>query len=571
MSLPEHPDLDWLRKQAKRLLKELRETNPAARLADAQFDLAKRHGFSSWRALKAHVDALTVDPLVAASLEQADRSEPTVKAAALLHLARVVNALDRAKGEQVLTRGLAAAAALREPERSVILGEAVSLAAVVSPARGLDVAPLVADERPYNVMTKALLDMMSHGHEAAAVEYVAHAPAESFPFDVAQQVLGHAGDEATRVAIVRRAIAAARAQDDRDGSRPSGRRGFPQFFAETWRLLAPEEARPALRDLVDAILTEPDGRMRASWNDARFSSSREFRLFALFAPLRQLLPDLATRLAGEYPQLATALERYPDGTEWQIPARPTEPPVAVPAPQEDDPEDDAQPDYILIGSRLIPMSDAVRSGFDEPFEIALRRYAADSDPRRPNDAPQECWPSASEFRNILFKAGQHEGKAATRHLDRIPDPNLRLFAQIELAAALVGLPQMGGRTIEPGPAGFRGSMARRAPASAPAMAAPSPFVPPPPARRPDVPPSYEVQIAPTRRSGGDGPGGGSGPDFWVIEAATLRPVIARLWGVLESRIDVPDQVAGRRYDFTLVLPRVESRETMTRLMREGIE
>jgi uncharacterized protein (TIGR03435 family) len=570
VSLPEHPDLDWLRKQAKRLLKELRETNPAARLADAQFDLARRHGFSSWRALKAHVDALTVDPLVAAALAQADRSEPTVKAAALLHLARVVNALDRAKGEQVLNQGLAPAADLREPERSVIPGEAVSLAAVVSPARGLEVAPLVADaDRPGGVMTKALLDMMRHGHETAAVEYVAHAPTESFPFDVAQSMLGHAGDEATRVAIVRRAIAAARAQGDLGGSRSHGRQGFPRLFATTWRLLPPAEAREVLRDLVDGILAAPDGRTRASWNDARFSSSREFRLFEMFAPLRQLLPDLAARLAGEYPQLAAALERYPDGAgSLMIPSLPPAPPPAEPALQSDDAE---QPDYMLIGSRLIPMSDAVRSGFNEPFEIALRHYAADSDPRRPNDAPQECWPSAYEFRNILFKAGQHEGKAAVRHLERIPDPNLRLFAQIELAAALVGLPQMGGRTIEPGPAGFRGSMARRAAASVPAMAAPLPFVPPPPALSPDVPPSYEVQIAPARRSREDGPGGGSGPDFWVIEAATLRPVIARLWGVLESRIDVPDQVAGRRYDFTLVMPRAESRETMTRLMREGIE
>jgi uncharacterized protein (TIGR03435 family) len=57
----------------------------------------------------------------------------------------------------------------------------------------------------------------------------------------------------------------------------------------------------------------------------------------------------------------------------------------------------------------------------------------------------------------------------------------------------------------------------------------------------------------------------------VIEAATLRPVIARLWSVLESRIDVAESIAGRRYDFTLVLPRAENRETMTRLMREGIE
>ncbi len=54
-------NLEWLRKQAKRLLVEIRKTNPAAQLADAQFALAKQHGFSSWRALKAHADTLTVD------------------------------------------------------------------------------------------------------------------------------------------------------------------------------------------------------------------------------------------------------------------------------------------------------------------------------------------------------------------------------------------------------------------------------------------------------------------------------------------------------------------------------
>jgi ankyrin repeat protein len=49
------------RKQAKRHLKELRKANTTAQLADAQFDLATQYGFSSWRALKAHIDALTVE------------------------------------------------------------------------------------------------------------------------------------------------------------------------------------------------------------------------------------------------------------------------------------------------------------------------------------------------------------------------------------------------------------------------------------------------------------------------------------------------------------------------------
>lgn len=61
LPLPDAPNLDWLRKQAKRRLAELRKTNPAAKLAEAQFDLAKQYGFSSWRALKAHIDSLTIE------------------------------------------------------------------------------------------------------------------------------------------------------------------------------------------------------------------------------------------------------------------------------------------------------------------------------------------------------------------------------------------------------------------------------------------------------------------------------------------------------------------------------
>ena len=60
-SLPDAANLDWLRKQAKRRLRELRQQNREAKLAEAQFDVAKQYGFSSWRALKAHIDSLTVD------------------------------------------------------------------------------------------------------------------------------------------------------------------------------------------------------------------------------------------------------------------------------------------------------------------------------------------------------------------------------------------------------------------------------------------------------------------------------------------------------------------------------
>ena len=61
MTLPESPSLDWLRKEAKRRLAALRREDAAATLSQAQFALAREHGFSSWRALKAHVDSLTVE------------------------------------------------------------------------------------------------------------------------------------------------------------------------------------------------------------------------------------------------------------------------------------------------------------------------------------------------------------------------------------------------------------------------------------------------------------------------------------------------------------------------------
>jgi ankyrin repeat protein len=80
LSLPDAPNLEWLRKQAKQRLKEIRIAKPDAKLADAQLDLARHYGFSSWRALKAHVDSLTVDGL----LFEAARNGDTIELRALL-------------------------------------------------------------------------------------------------------------------------------------------------------------------------------------------------------------------------------------------------------------------------------------------------------------------------------------------------------------------------------------------------------------------------------------------------------------------------------------------------------
>src|SRR5262245_54908854 len=56
--LPARPSLEQLRKQAKERLEQLRITQPGARLADAQFALARDYGYESWPKLVHHVETM---------------------------------------------------------------------------------------------------------------------------------------------------------------------------------------------------------------------------------------------------------------------------------------------------------------------------------------------------------------------------------------------------------------------------------------------------------------------------------------------------------------------------------
>ena len=79
-TLPGTPSLEWLRKRAKRRLADLKRERPDAQLADAQLDVAREYGFPSWRALKAHIDALTLP----GQLFQAARAGEVVRVATML-------------------------------------------------------------------------------------------------------------------------------------------------------------------------------------------------------------------------------------------------------------------------------------------------------------------------------------------------------------------------------------------------------------------------------------------------------------------------------------------------------
>ena len=79
-SLPERPNLDHLKNEAKALLKTLRATNPAAKLTDAQRQLARDYGFPTWAELRVHVqNARSDDPLDAflTAVQEQDRERMT--------------------------------------------------------------------------------------------------------------------------------------------------------------------------------------------------------------------------------------------------------------------------------------------------------------------------------------------------------------------------------------------------------------------------------------------------------------------------------------------------------------
>ena len=56
--LPHRPNLEYLRGQSKRLLTDLKRGNPKVKLAEAQLNIARDSGFTSWPALAKHVEQL---------------------------------------------------------------------------------------------------------------------------------------------------------------------------------------------------------------------------------------------------------------------------------------------------------------------------------------------------------------------------------------------------------------------------------------------------------------------------------------------------------------------------------
>lgn len=139
-TLPDNPNLDHLRQQAKDLLAGLRDADPAATLAGAQASLARQYGFRTWTDLKAEVDrvrgrAAEEDPALARAIaERFDLGEVT---GPMRSVARPDDmgrrwTLETARGRWAL-RGLDTWWPIVDAETDTALQEAAAAAGVLLP------------------------------------------------------------------------------------------------------------------------------------------------------------------------------------------------------------------------------------------------------------------------------------------------------------------------------------------------------------------------------------------------------------------------------------------------------
>lgn len=378
--------------------------------------------------------------LLAAATLQAEQSEPSVRAAALLRIARVLTKTDQGEAERVLDCGLALLATLPEDERTAIAPQAMCLAACVAPDRAFALRATMSDSIADE---KFLFDMVRHDHAAAAVEYLTRwSENREFRYGAASETIRSAQDDETHREILRSGVRAWRGRADHPWH---SLHPLLQLLRYHWRLLPDDEAREAVQSLVGIMRQLPDEPLNGSYGGGgretvRFSSQRPALFFAMLGPLKRLDPELADVVIGEDRELRRAADVYPFGHDTEF-EQPTEQPSAEAMAQ-------WKRDWtgFALDSQFFRIEDEKSGDFKNSFEHALRSYARDTDPARPNSHPRECWPSAEDFRVILYAAGQYAVEDGARLLDRIPDAALRLFAQIEFAAGIAGLPQIGGIT-----------------------------------------------------------------------------------------------------------------------------
>ena len=381
---------------------------------------------------------------------QAEKADASIRAAALLRIARAESADDVSRARKTLLEVLDALHRLPDRLREHLLQEGRRVAAAISPEL-LDDSRLAEipgthrrGDRRFD-SAHIIQTMIVHGHVDAAFNYLLqHNDPASFPFFSVGGVVhrldpGNPECADRRLILLRRALEMWR--ESSSGHRSHHRDEFVQLFGRLWKDFSEEEASAVAHMIVDRAMAEPDTGTSSSYgNEIHFSSCRQNTFFRILHVLRHLDPALAQSLVDSHDQLAVAARRYPNGMETMNEEAEAE------AKRRQADGATCGGGYMLAGDprdfdRQRRLIDAVRNGhFALSIEDALEKYREDTSAVTPNYAPKEYWPSTGIFRTIFHQAGTRLGAEAAKLLEHIPDDDLRLFASIELAAALAGVP-----------------------------------------------------------------------------------------------------------------------------------
>jgi hypothetical protein len=255
------------------------------------------------------------DDLLALALEQAERSEPTVRVAALLRIARVESAVDRQYALKTFEGALTETRAITGVDGSFLLAHARLVAAAVAPELLPDIPAF--DRLPRRFLSEMIgRIMLDHQQESAAFDYlVSYDEPSSFPFGVAAALMQSSCDDERRLLVLRSCIAAWREARE---ERPFDLIQFISLFQLQWKILPLEEADTVAREIVRTTLEQPDQPVTATYDPegtASTTSGRQHTLFQIFHIVRHLDGPLAESLIARHEQLAAAVRRFPNGME----------------------------------------------------------------------------------------------------------------------------------------------------------------------------------------------------------------------------------------------------------------
>jgi uncharacterized protein (TIGR03435 family) len=100
---------------------------------------------------------------------------------------------------------------------------------------------------------------------------------------------------------------------------------------------------------------------------------------------------------------------------------------------------------------------------------------------------------------------------------------------------------------------------------------PEPSRPPMPhlSTKPDLPPSLDVHISPSKTEGTES---AAGEDYWVQRGFGLKEILAQVYETDPTRVELAEKLNdGRRFDFVAVLPQPDDMKKIDQLARKAIE